>query len=91
MLSRITRLIAPAAILLLPFAAQSQSDPMFKPSTTNAAAAAHFRAGVSDLQNVSFESATSHFKMAVDADPAFGLARATRLTRRRHCSARHRR
>ncbi|HEY0527677.1 MAG TPA: hypothetical protein VGD02_02520 [Gemmatimonadaceae bacterium] len=75
MLSRITRLIAPAAILLLPFAAQSQSDPMFKPSTTNAAAAAHFRAGVSDLQNVSFESATSHFKMAVDADPGFGLAR----------------
>jgi tetratricopeptide (TPR) repeat protein len=75
MLPRITRLIAPAVFLLIPLAAQSQSDPSFKLSTTNAAAAAHFRAGVSDFQNVSFESAASHMKMAIDADPGFGLAR----------------
>lgn len=75
MLTRITRLIAPAAFLLTPFAAQSQSDPSLKLSTTNSAAAAHFRAAMSDIEKISFESAASHMKMAVDADPAFGLAR----------------
>lgn len=76
MLSRPTRRFAPTLLLIFaPLTARSQSDPAFKPSTTNSAAAAHFRAGMSDLQNVSFESATSHFKMALDADPGFGLAR----------------
>ena len=74
MLSRITRLVA-LLLVIAPLTARSQADPAFKPSTSNTAAAAHFRAGMSDLQNVSMESATSHFKMAIDADPGFGLAR----------------
>lgn len=63
-----------AALILTPRLLQPQSDPAFK-LTTNDQAAAHFRAGMTDYQNISFESASAHFKMAVDADPNFGLAR----------------
>ena len=74
--ARSTRLIAAlASFVFVPLAARSQSDPALKLSTTNSTAAAEFRAGVGDFQNVSFESATAHFKAAVDADPNFGLAR----------------
>ena len=73
---RLTSLVAIGAILSLsPQRLQSQSDPNFKLSTSNAQAAAQFRAGVTDFQNISFESANSHFKAAIDADPNFGLAR----------------
>ncbi len=76
MRTRSTRFIAAVAILsVVPLAARSQTDASFKLSTTNPAAAAEFRAGMSDAQNISFESATAHFKAAVDADPNFGLAR----------------
>jgi tetratricopeptide (TPR) repeat protein len=76
MRTRSTRFIAAVAILsVVPLAARSQTDPSLKLSTTNPTAAAEFRAGVSDAQNISFESATAHFKAAVDADPNFGLAR----------------
>lgn len=74
--TRSTCLIAAVAVLsVVPLAARSQTDPSLKLSTTNPAAAAEFRAGMSDFQNVSAESAVSHFKAAVDADPNFGLAR----------------
>ena len=43
--------------------------------TTNATAASEFRAGMTDAQNISFESAAAHFKAATNADPNFGLAR----------------
>jgi tetratricopeptide (TPR) repeat protein len=70
------RLLAIAAILTItPVAVRSQADAAFRPSTTNATAAAEFRAGIVDLQNVSFESAAAHFKAAMNADPNFGLAR----------------
>jgi tetratricopeptide (TPR) repeat protein len=73
---RFTSLIAAVAILsVVPLAARSQTDPSFKLTTTNPAAATEFRAGMSDFQNISFESAASHFKTAMDADPSFGLAR----------------
>jgi tetratricopeptide (TPR) repeat protein len=71
-----TRFIAAVAILsVVPLAAQSQTDTSLKLSTTNPTAAAEFRAGMSDFNNLSFESTTAHFKAAVDADPNFGLAR----------------
>ena len=74
--TRSTCLIAAVAVLsVVPLAAQSQTDPSLKLSTTNSAAATEFRAGMSDFQNLSFESTTAHFKAAVDADPNFGLAR----------------
>ena len=74
--TRSTCLIAAVAVLsVVPLAAQSQTDPSLKLSTTNPAAAAEFRAGMSDFQNLSTESAASHFKAAIDADPNFGLAR----------------
>jgi tetratricopeptide (TPR) repeat protein len=74
--TRSTCLIAAVAVLsVVPLAARSQTDPSLKLSTTNPAAAAEFRAGMSDFQNISAESALSHFKAAVDADPNFGLAR----------------
>ena len=76
MRTRSTRFIAAVAILsVVPLAARSQTDPSLKLSTTNPAAAAEFRAGMSDFQNLSFESSAAHFKAAVDADPNFGLAR----------------
>ena len=76
MRTRSTRYIAAVAILsVVPLAARSQTDPSLKLSTTNPTAAAEFRAGMNDAQNVSFESATAHFKAAMDADPNFGLAR----------------
>jgi len=76
MRTRSTRFIAAVAILsVVPLAARSQTDPSLKLSTTNPVAAAEFRAGMSDFQNLSFESTTAHFKAAVDADPNFGLAR----------------
>ena len=75
MRTRPTRIIAVvAALFVVPHAAHSQSDPSFKVSASPPAAA-EFRAGVSDFQNVSVESATLHFKAAMDADPNFGLAR----------------
>jgi tetratricopeptide (TPR) repeat protein len=76
MRTRSTRFIAAVAILsVVPLAARSQTEASFKLSTTNLAAATEFRAGMSDVQNVSFESAAAHFKAAIDADPNFGLAR----------------
>jgi tetratricopeptide (TPR) repeat protein len=73
--ARSTSLIAAAAVLFVfPLAARSQVDTSLK-LTTNPAAAAEFRAGMSDYQNISFESAQSHFKAAIAADPNFGLAR----------------
>ena len=76
MRTRSTRFIAAVAILsVVPLTARSQTDPSLKLSTTNPAAATEFRAGVSDFQNLSFESSAAHFKAAVDADPNFGLAR----------------
>ena len=76
MRTRSTRFIAAVAILsVVPLAARSQTDPSLKLSTTNSTAAAEFRAGMSDVQNVNFESAAAHFKAAIDADPNFGLAR----------------
>jgi tetratricopeptide (TPR) repeat protein len=76
MRTRTTRLIAAVAILsVVPLVARSQSDASLKLSTTNPTAAAEFRAGVGDFQNISFESAAAHFKAAMDADPNFGLAR----------------
>jgi tetratricopeptide (TPR) repeat protein len=74
--TRSTCLIAAVAVLsVVPLAARSQTDPSLKLSTTSPAAAAEFRAGMSDFQNISAESALSHLKAAVDADPNFGLAR----------------
>jgi tetratricopeptide (TPR) repeat protein len=76
MRTRSTRFIAAVAILsVVPLAARSQTDTSLKLSTTNPTAAAEFRAGMSDFNNLSFESTTAHFKAAVDADPNFGLAR----------------
>ncbi len=76
MRTRFTRFITAVAILsVVPLTARSQTDPSLKLSTTNPAAAAEFRAGMSDFLNLSFESSAAHFKAAVDADPNFGLAR----------------
>jgi tetratricopeptide (TPR) repeat protein len=76
MRTRFARCIAAVATLVaFPLALSAQVDPSLKLSTTNTTAAAEFRAGVTDLQNISFESATAHLKAAVDADPGFGLAR----------------
>jgi tetratricopeptide (TPR) repeat protein len=70
------KLIAIAATLaILPSLARAQSDTTLKLTTTKPTAAAEFRAGVKDYENISFESANSHFKAAIDADPKFGLAR----------------
>jgi len=68
------KLIAIAAILATS-PVMAQSDTTLRLSTTKPAAAAEFRAGVKDYENISFESASSHFKAAIDADPKFGLAR----------------
>jgi tetratricopeptide (TPR) repeat protein len=76
MRTRLVSLVAIGIIVILsPQRLRPQSDPALTLGTTNEQAVAHFRAGVSDLQNFSFESANAHFKMAVDADPGFGLAR----------------
>jgi tetratricopeptide (TPR) repeat protein len=75
MLTCPTRVVATIAILFAPLAVQSQVDPSLKLSTTNSAASSEFRAGMNDFQNLSVESAASHFKAAIDADPGFGLAR----------------
>ena len=68
-------LIAFLAVLILTPSARGQSDTTLKLTTTKPTAAAEFRAGVKDYENISFESASSHFKAAIDADPKFGLAR----------------
>src|SRR2546423_11299143 len=76
--TRLSRHCAALALLglpLLPAAAGAQTDTSLKLSTTNSTAAGEFRAGVQDYQNLSFESASAHFKAAVAADPKFGLAR----------------
>ena len=71
-----SRLIAFVAVLsAVSLPARSQTDTTLKLSTTNPAAVAEFRAGVNDYQNLSFESASAHFKAAITADPRFGLAR----------------
>jgi tetratricopeptide (TPR) repeat protein len=75
MRTRSARVIAAVAILFIPLAAQSQVDASLKLSTTSPAAATEFRSGMTDYQNLSVESAASHFKAAIDADPGFGLAR----------------
>jgi tetratricopeptide (TPR) repeat protein len=81
MRTRPMHLFAIAALVsFTPLALRSQADTAFKPSTTNATAAAEFRAGMTDLQNVSFESAAAHFKAAMNADPNFGLARVLYLS-----------
>jgi tetratricopeptide (TPR) repeat protein len=67
--------IAGAILSIVPLTTRSQTDTALKLSTSNPRAAAEFRAGVRDYQDLSFESAFSHFKAAVDADPNFGLAR----------------
>src|SRR5438045_9536705 len=67
--------IAVVAFISAAAAARSQTDTSLKLTTKAPAAAAEFRAGVSDYQNLSFESAAAHFKAAIDADPGFGLAR----------------
>ena len=72
-----TRLIAVVSVVFSVVSppARAQTDTTLKLSTTNPAAAAEFHAGVNDYQNLSFESASSHFKAAITADPKFGLAR----------------
>jgi tetratricopeptide (TPR) repeat protein len=76
MRTRFTSLVVASAILwLVPVAVRSQADSALKLSTLNPRAATEFRAGISDYQNLSLESAYTHFKAAVDADPNFGLAR----------------
>ncbi|MDQ6690115.1 MAG: tetratricopeptide repeat protein [Gemmatimonadota bacterium] len=76
MSSRFSMLVAAGAMLsIAPLTAKSQADPALKLSTSNPQAAAEFRAGVNDLQNLSTESATAHFQAAVASDPNFGLAR----------------
>ena len=75
MRTRLLSLLAVGLLLLAPQRLRSQSDTALKLGTTSQTAAAHFRAGMADLQNISFESANAHFKMAIDADPSFGLAR----------------
>ena len=59
--------IAAMAFISAAAAARSQSDTSLKLTTKASAAAAEFRAGVSDYQNLSFESAAAHFKAAIDA------------------------
>ena len=49
--------------------------PLAQAQYDQSAAAAEFRAGMSDFQNLSLDAAGSHFKAAIDADPSFGLAR----------------
>jgi tetratricopeptide (TPR) repeat protein len=74
---RLTSTLAVAAVLacLIPIAAKSQTDTSLKLSTNVPQASTEFKAGVSDWQNISFESAASHFDAAVKADPNFGLGR----------------
>ena len=69
--------LAVAAVLacLTPVAARSQTDTSLKLSTTVPQAAAEFKAGVRDWENISIESAASHLAAATKADPSFGLAR----------------
>src|SRR5439155_20103691 len=71
--SRLIAVVAVFSVASLP--ARAQTDTALKLTTTNPTAASEFRAGVSDFQNISFESAAAHFKAAVAADPNFGLAR----------------
>jgi len=71
----ITTIVAIASLGLASLPALAQTDTTLRLSTSNPAAAAEFRAGVNDYQNLSFESAASHFKAAITADPKFGLAR----------------
>jgi len=76
MRTRSSRLIAVVAVFsVASLPARAQTDTALKLTTTNPTAASEFRAGVSDFQNISFESAAAHFKAAVAADPNFGLAR----------------
>ena len=57
-----------------------ESPAAAKLEVTSASAEAnkHFWAGVSDAENVFFTSATAHFDKALEADPAFGMARVFR-------------
>jgi len=67
---------AVAFTCLAPVSARSQTDTSLKLTTTVPQASAEFKAGMSDWENLSFESATAHFQSAVKSDPSFGLARA---------------
>jgi Flp pilus assembly protein TadD len=77
MRTRLPSTLAVAAVLacLTAPAAKSQTDTSLKFSTSVPQAAAEFRAGIRDWENISFESANSHFAAAIKADPSFGLAR----------------
>ena len=68
--------VAGALACLAPVSARSQTDTALKLSTTVPLAATEFKAGVTDWENFSFESAASHFQSAIKSDPHFGLARA---------------
>jgi len=70
-----TLIAAGAFACLVPLAARSQTDTVFKLSTTVPQAASEFKAGVADWENFSFESASSHFQSALKSDPNLGLAR----------------
>jgi tetratricopeptide (TPR) repeat protein len=74
---RLPSTLAVAAVLacLFPPAAKSQTDTSLKLSTTVPQAAAEFKAGVFDWQNISLESSAAHFAAANKADPGFGLGR----------------
>ncbi|HEY6088762.1 MAG TPA: hypothetical protein VD771_03130 [Gemmatimonadaceae bacterium] len=68
--------LAGAFACLAPLSARSQTDTALKLSTAVPLAATEFKAGVTDWENFSFESAASHFQSAIKSDPHFGLARA---------------
>jgi tetratricopeptide (TPR) repeat protein len=72
---RLPSTLGVAAVLacLVPLAARSQTDTSLRLSTSVPQASTEFRAGVSDWENLSQESAASHFAAAYKADPSFGL------------------
>lgn len=76
MRNRLSSLIAAGAfVFLVPFAARAQTDTALKLSTSVPQAAAEFKAGIADLENLSLEAGAAHFESAMNADPNFGLAR----------------
>lgn len=64
-----------ALVSVAPARARSQTDTALKLTTSTPQAAAEFRAGMKDYENVSSDAAASHFQAAINADPNFGLAR----------------
>lgn len=67
--------ITVAAFFFFPLPAAAQTDTAFKLTTSVPLAANEFKAGFTDWENFSLESATSHFQAAMNADPSLGLAR----------------